>query len=176
MLEVTGDERTLWPDTAALVEAARVLVKEGFVVLPTRRATRSSAAGSRTRAARRSSDRRPRRFRHGDPRPNALSILIEQAQVPVVVDAGVGTASDATIAMELGADGVFLNAAVAGARHPIRMAEAMRDAVKAAEPPSSPGGSRRSATRRLPGSERPLPLSGPQDFPCIPEKTRSHTR
>lgn len=132
MLEVTGDERTLWPDTAALVEAARVLVEEGFVVLPhtscdpvvSRRLQDAGCAAVLPIAA-------PVGSGLGILDPNALSILIEQAQVPVVVDAGVGTASDATIAMELGADGVLLNAAVAGARHPIRMAEAMRDAVKA---------------------------------------------
>jgi thiazole synthase len=63
--------------------------------------------------------------------PDNLAIIIEQSRVPVIVDAGVGTASDAAIAMELGADGVLLNTAVAGAKDPVRMARAMRDAVRA---------------------------------------------
>jgi thiazole synthase len=131
-LEVIGDEATLFPDTAALVEATHALVKDGFVVLPytnddpivCRKLEDAGAAAVMPAGA-------PIGSGLGIQNATNLRIIREQARVPVIVDAGVGTASDATIAMELGADGVLLNTAVAGARDPVAMAEAMRHAVVA---------------------------------------------
>ena len=131
-LEVIGDEATLFPDTAALVEATAVLVKDGFVVLPytnddpivCRKLEDVGAAAVMPAGA-------PIGSGLGIQNPNNIRIIREQARVPVIVDAGVGTASDAAIAMELGADGVLLNTAVAGARDPVAMANAMRLAVQA---------------------------------------------
>ncbi|HXJ18778.1 MAG TPA: sulfur carrier protein ThiS [Polyangia bacterium] len=129
-LEVIGDERTLFPDGAATLEAARVLVKEGFTVLPycmddpilARRLEDAGCAAVMPLAA-------PIGSGLGIRNPYNLRIILEQAKVPVLVDAGVGTASDAAVAMELGCAGVLMNTAIAGARDPILMAEAMRDAV-----------------------------------------------
>lgn len=129
-LEVIGDERTLFPDTAALVEATRVLVKDGFVVLPytnddpivCRKLEDAGAAAVMPAGA-------PIGSGLGIQNTTNLRIIREQARVPVIVDAGVGTASDAAIAMELGADAVLLNTAVAGATDPVAMAAAMRHAV-----------------------------------------------
>jgi thiazole synthase len=131
-LEVIGDEATLFPDTAALVEATAALVKDGFVVLPytnddpivCRKLEDAGAAAVMPAGA-------PIGSGLGIQNPINLRIIREQARVPVIVDAGVGTASDATIAMELGADAVLLNTAVAGARDPVAMATAMRHAVVA---------------------------------------------
>jgi thiazole synthase len=131
-LEVIGDERTLFPDGAATLEAARVLVKEGFTVLPycmddpilARRLEDAGCAAVMPLAA-------PIGSGLGIRNPYNLRIILEQAKVPVLVDAGVGTASDAAVAMELGCAGVLMNTAIAGARDPILMAEAMRDAVVA---------------------------------------------
>jgi len=129
-LEVIGDEATLFPDTAALVEATRVLVKDGFVVLPytnddpivCRKLVDAGAAAVMPAGA-------PIGSGLGIQNLTNLRIIREQITVPVIVDAGVGTASDAAIAMELGADAVLLNTAVAGARDPIAMAGAMKHAV-----------------------------------------------
>jgi thiazole synthase len=131
-LEVIGDPETLFPDTQATLEAAKVLLAEGFVVLPYTNddpivakrleelgcpvvmplaAPIGSGMGIRNRAN--------------------LRIILEHAKVPVIVDAGVGTASDAAVAMELGADGVLMNTAVAEARDPVRMAHAMRLGIEA---------------------------------------------
>ena len=129
-LEVIGDERTLFPDGAATLEAARVLVKEGFVVLPycmddpilARKLEDVGCAAVMPLAA-------PIGSGLGIRNPYNLRIIIEQAKVPIIVDAGVGTASDAAVAMELGCHGVLMNTAIAGARDPLMMAEAMRDAV-----------------------------------------------
>ena len=131
-LEVIGDERTLFPDNEALLEATRVLVKEGFVVLPytiddpvlCRKLEDAGAAAVMPLGA-------PIGSGLGIQNANNLRIIREQARVPVIVDAGVGTASDATVAMELGADGVLMNTAIAGANDPIAMARAMRLAVEA---------------------------------------------
>ena len=131
-LEVIGDERTLFPDTAALVEATRILVKDGFVVLPytnddpiaCRKLEDAGAAAVMPLGA-------PIGSGLGIQNANNLRIIREFAQVPMIVDAGVGTASDAALAMELGADGVLMNTAIAGAREPVAMAEAMRHAVVA---------------------------------------------
>jgi thiazole synthase len=132
-LEVIGDERTLFPDTAALLEATKILVKEGFVVLPytnddlivARRLIDAGAAAIMPLGA-------PIGSGMGIQNVPGIRILREMiTEVPLIVDAGVGTASDATIAMELGADGVLMNTAIAGAQDPGAMAEAMNYAVKA---------------------------------------------
>ena len=131
-LEVIGDERTLFPDNIALLEATRVLVREGFVVLPytnddpviCRKLEEAGAAAVMPLGA-------PIGSGLGIQNPNNILIIREQARVPVIVDAGVGTASDAAIAMELGADGVLMNTAIALARDPVAMALAMKLAVEA---------------------------------------------
>jgi thiazole synthase len=131
-LEVIGDEKTLFPDSVALLEATRTLVKEGFVVLPytiddpvlCRKLEDAGAAAVMPLAA-------PIGSGLGIQNPNNIAIIKEFARVPVIVDAGVGTASDAAIAMELGADGVLMNTAIAGAADPVAMANAMRLAVQA---------------------------------------------
>jgi len=129
-LEVIGDERTLFPDNEALIEATQVLVREGFVVLPytnddpiaCRKLQDAGAAAVMPLGA-------PIGSGLGIQNPNNIRIIREFARVPVIVDAGVGTASDAAIAMELGADGVLMNTAIAGADEPVAMATAMKHAV-----------------------------------------------
>ena len=131
-LEVIGDERTLFPDNEALIEATKVLVKEGFVVLPYTtddpivclKLEDAGAAAVMPLGA-------PIGSGLGIQNPNNIAIIREFSRVPVIVDAGVGTASDASIAMELGADAVLLNTAIAAADQPVLMAEAMRHAVAA---------------------------------------------
>jgi thiazole synthase len=129
-LEVIGDERTLFPDNEALLEATRALVREGFVVLPytnddpiaCRKLEDAGAAAVMPLGA-------PIGSGLGLQNVNNLRIIREFARVPLIVDAGVGTASDAALAMELGADGVLMNTAIAGAQEPVAMAEAMKHAV-----------------------------------------------
>jgi thiazole synthase len=129
-LEVIGDERTLFPDNEALLEATRVLVKDGFVVLPytnddpiaCRKLEAAGAAAVMPLGA-------PIGSGLGIQNVNNIRIIREFSGVPVIVDAGVGTASDAALAMELGADGVLMNTAIAGAEHPVAMASAMKHAV-----------------------------------------------
>ncbi len=129
-LEVIGDERTLFPDNEALIEATRVLVKEGFVVLPytnddliaCRKLEDAGAGAVMPLGA-------PIGSGLGIQNVNNLRIIREFARVPLIIDAGVGTASDAALAMEIGADGVLMNTAIAGAQDPIAMAEAMKHAV-----------------------------------------------
>src|SRR6266446_2866847 len=132
-LEVIGDERTLFPDTAALIEATKILVKDGFVVLPytnddlivARRLLDAGAAAIMPLGA-------PIGSGMGIQNMAGIRILREMiTEVPLIVDAGVGTASDATVAMELGADADLMNTAIAGANDPGAMAEAMNHAVKA---------------------------------------------
>ncbi|MEL6346205.1 MAG: thiazole synthase [Myxococcota bacterium] len=131
-LEVIGDPQTLYPDPEGTLEAARLLVKDGFTVLPycaddpvlCLRLAEIGCAAVMPLAA-------PIGSGLGITNPAVLRIIIEQATVPVIVDAGVGTASDAAIAMELGADAVLMNTAIAGADDPIKMAQAMRLAVDA---------------------------------------------
>jgi thiazole synthase len=131
-LEVIGDERTLYPDNEGLLQATRVLVKEGFIVLPytnddvvvAKRLRDAGAAAVMPLAA-------PIGSGLGVQNPIALRILMEEIRdLPVIVDAGVGTASDAAVVMELGADGVLMNTGIAGAADPARMARAMRLAVE----------------------------------------------
>jgi thiazole synthase len=132
-LEVIGDERTLFPDNQGLLEATRELVKEGFVVLPyfnddlivARRLIEAGAAAVMPLAA-------PIGSGLGIQNLTNLRILREQIrEVPLIVDAGVGTASDAALAMELGVDGVLMNTGIAGADDPVAMAEAMNLGVRA---------------------------------------------
>jgi thiazole synthase len=131
-LEVIGDEKTLFPDVPATIEAARVLVAEGFTVLPyitddpvaAKRLEEVGCAAVMPLAA-------PIGSGLGIRNPYNIRIILEQSRVPVIVDAGVGTASDVAQAMELGCDAVLLNTAIAGARNPILMAEAMRLGVEA---------------------------------------------
>src|SRR5215472_7799909 len=132
-LEVIGDQKTLFPDNAGLIEATRVLVNEGFVVLPytnddliaARKLIDAGAAAVMPLAA-------PIGSGLGIQNPANLRILRERiTEVPMIVDAGVGTASDAAIAMELGADGVLMNTAIAEAEDSERMAVAMKLAVQA---------------------------------------------
>jgi len=130
-LEVIGDERTLFPDNEALIAATRELVKEGFVVLPytnddpvtCRKLEEAGAAAVMPLGA-------PIGSGLGIQNPNNIEIIREAATVPVIVDAGVGTASDAAFAMELGVDGVLMNSGIAQATDPIAMAEAMKLAVQ----------------------------------------------
>lgn len=129
-LEVIGDPDTLFPDGEATLQAAKVLVKEGFIVLPycmddpilARRLEDAGCAAVMPLAA-------PIGSGLGIRNPYNIRIILEKAKVPIIVDAGVGTASDAAVAMELGCQGVLMNTAIAGARDPLMMAEAMRDAV-----------------------------------------------
>jgi thiazole synthase len=130
-LEVIGDEKTLFPDTIGLLKATETLAKEGFIVLPytnddpimARRLEDAGAAAVMPLGA-------PIGSGLGIRNPYNIRIIIETAvKIPVIVDAGVGTASDAAIAMELGCDAVLINTGIAGAKDPIAMAAAMRHAV-----------------------------------------------
>jgi thiazole synthase len=131
-LEVIGDEKTLFPDTEALLTATKTLVKEGFVVLPytnddpimARKLQDAGAAAVMPLGA-------PIGSGMGIQNPANIRIILETVSVPVIVDAGVGTASDASVAMELGCDAVLMNTGIAGAKNPVAMAEAMKMAVHA---------------------------------------------
>ncbi len=131
-LEVIGDEETLFPDVEQLLEAAAQLVKDGFVVLPycnddpvtCKKLEDIGCAAVMPLGA-------PIGSGMGIRNPYNLRIILDMVSVPVIVDAGVGTASDVAVAMELGCDGVLLNSAVAGARDPVKMARAMRLAIEA---------------------------------------------
>ncbi|MGB5623011.1 MAG: thiazole synthase [Gammaproteobacteria bacterium] len=131
-LEVLGDEKTLFPDVTATLEAAETLVKDGFEVMVytnddpimARRLEEIGCVSVMPLAA-------PIGSGLGIRNPYNILSIIEDANVPILVDAGVGTASDAAIAMELGCDGVLMNTAIAGARDPVLMASAMRKAIEA---------------------------------------------
>ena len=131
-LEVIGDEKTLFPDVIGLLEATAILAKEGFIVFPytnddpimARRLADAGAAAVMPLAA-------PIGSGLGIRNPCNLKIILETINLPIIVDAGVGTASDVAIAMELGCDAVLLNTAIAGAKDPIAMAEAMKYGVLA---------------------------------------------
>ncbi|HEY7713172.1 MAG TPA: thiazole synthase [Candidatus Binatia bacterium] len=131
-LEVIGDDRTLFPDVPATLEAAKILVEEGFTVLPyitddpitAKKLEDLGCAAVMPLAA-------PIGSGLGIRNPYNLRIILDQANVPVIVDAGVGTASDAAIAMEMGCHGVLMNTAIASAKDPVLMAEAMRLGVEA---------------------------------------------
>ncbi len=131
-LEVIGDDETLFPDAVELLRAAEDLVRDGFIVLPycnddpitCRKLEDLGCAAVMPLAA-------PIGSGMGIRNPYNLRIIREVVSVPVIVDAGVGTASDAAIALELGCDGILLNTAVAGARDPVKMARAMRLGIEA---------------------------------------------
>ena len=131
-LEVIGDQKTLFPDTVALLEATKVLAREGFVVMPytnddpvmAKKLQDAGAVCVMPLAA-------PIGSGQGILNKLMIRLLLEAVSVPVIVDAGVGTASDAAVAMELGADGVLMNTAIAGANDPVKMARAMRLAIDA---------------------------------------------
>jgi thiazole synthase len=131
-LEVIGDDRTLFPEVPATLEAAKILVKEGFLVLPyinddpitAKKLEDIGCAAVMPLAA-------PIGSGLGIRNPYNIRIILEHAKVPVIVDAGVGTASDAAVAMEMGCAGVLMNTAIASAKDPILMAEAMRQGVEA---------------------------------------------
>jgi thiazole synthase len=131
-LEVIGDEKTLFPDTEALLTATKALVKDGFMVLPytnddpimAKKLEDAGAAAVMPLGA-------PIGSGMGIQNPANLRIILERASVPVIIDAGVGTASDAAVAMELGCDAVLMNTGIAGAKDPVAMAEAMKRAVEA---------------------------------------------
>ena len=131
-LEVSGDERTLFPDVPATLEAAEVLVGDGFTVLPyitddpvaCQRLAAIGCAAVMPLAA-------PIGSGLGIRNPANLRIILETVELPVIVDAGVGTASDAAVAMELGATAVLMNTGIAGAKDPLKMARAMRLGIEA---------------------------------------------
>ena len=131
-LEVIGDERTLYPDVEGLLEATRTLASEGFIVLPytsddvvvARRLEEAGAAAVMPLAS-------PIGSGLGVVNPLNIRFILDAVSVPVIVDAGVGTASDAAVAMELGVDGILMNTAIASADNPVVMARAMRLAVEA---------------------------------------------
>ncbi|MBI4635365.1 MAG: thiazole synthase [Candidatus Rokubacteria bacterium] len=131
-LEVIGDARTLFPDVAGLLEATRTLARDGFTVMPytnddpvvAKRLEEAGAAVVMPLGA-------PIGSGLGIRNPYYIKIILETVTVPVIVDAGVGTASDAAIAMELGCDGVLMNTAIAGARDPVGMARGMKLAIEA---------------------------------------------
>ena len=131
-LEVIGDEKTLYPDVVATLKAAEILVKEGFKVmvyttddpLIAKRLEEIGCVAVMPLAA-------PIGSGLGIRNPYNILTIIENAKVPILVDAGVGTASDAALAMELGCDGVLMNTAIAGAKHPVLMASAMKKAIEA---------------------------------------------
>ncbi len=131
-LEVIGDEKTLLPDTTALLEATKILVKEGFIVMPymnddpimAKKLEDAGASCVMPLAA-------PIGSGMGILNPVNIRFILEAVKVPVIVDAGVGTASDAAIAMELGCDGVLMNTGIAGAKDPIGMARSMKLGIEA---------------------------------------------
>lgn len=131
-LEVIGDQKTLFPDNEALLEAAKVLVAEGFIVLPytnddpimAKKLEDIGCAAVMPLGA-------PIGSGLGIRNPYNIKIILETVKVPVIVDAGVGTASDAAFAMELGCHGVLMNTGIAGAKDPVKMARAMKLAVEA---------------------------------------------
>ena len=152
-LEVIGDERTLYPDNEQTLSAARQLIGEGFVVLPycfddpilCRKLEDSGCAAVMPLAA-------PIGSGLGIRNRHNLEIILERSRVPVIVDAGVGTASDAAVAMELGCHGVLMNTAIAHAKNPVLMGEAMRDGVRAGRKAFLAG---RMAARRYANASSP---------------------
>ena len=139
-LEVLGDEKTLYPDVAATLDACETLVADGFDVMVytsddpilAKRFEEMGCVAVMPLAA-------PIGSGLGVRNPYIIRLIVENASVPILVDAGVGTASDAAIAMELGCDGVLMNTAIAGAKDPVLMASAMRKAVEAGREASRAG-------------------------------------
>ena len=171
-LEVIGDDRTLLPDAVELLDAAETLVGEGFTVLPytnddpilARRLEQAGCAAVMPLGA-------PIGCGTGIRNPYNLAIIVEQAGVPVILDAGIGTASDAAMAMELGCDGVLLASAISRAEDPAKMARAMRGAVEAGQRRAAPGASRAASTPRPPRPSRACP-----SFPDLRPPRRPPTR
>ncbi len=130
-LEVLGDKKTLYPNMIETIKATKILVKEGFKVMVyctddpilAKNLEDNGASAIMPLAS-------PIGSGLGLQNKVNISLIIKQSKVPVIVDAGIGTASDATIAMELGCDGVLINSAIANAKYPILMAEAFKNAVK----------------------------------------------
>jgi thiazole synthase len=153
-LEVIGDPKTLYPDVVGLLEATKILVKEGFIVLPyttddvvmAKRLEDAGAAAVMPLGA-------PIGSGLGIQNPINIELIREAISLPLIVDAGVGTASDAAIAMELGADGVLMNTAIAEAKDPVLMASAMRHAVLAGREAYLAG---RMARRKYASASSPL--------------------
>lgn len=139
-LEVLGDEKTLFPDAEELLKATKILVKEGFIVMPytnddpimARKLEDAGAAAVMPLGA-------PIGSGLGICNPYNIRLVMEAVKMPVIVDAGVGTASDAAIAMELGVEAVLMNTGIAGAQDPLAMAHAMRLAVEAGRLASKAG-------------------------------------
>jgi thiazole synthase len=131
-LEVIGDQKTLYPDTEELLKATKVLAKDGFIVMPyttddvvvAKKLEDAGAAAVMPLGA-------PIGSGLGVCNPYTIRLIMEAVSIPVIVDAGVGTASDAALAMEIGVDAVLMNTAIAGAQDPLAMAHAMRLAVEA---------------------------------------------
>tara|TARA_X000001036_G_scaffold393056_1_gene392282 strand:- start:8338 stop:9123 length:786 start_codon:yes stop_codon:yes gene_type:complete len=129
-LEVLGDKKTLYPNMVETIKSTKVLVKEGFKVLVyctddpllAKKLEDSGASAIMPLAS-------PIGSGLGIPNKDNISLIIKQSKVPVIIDAGIGTASDATIAMEMGCDGVLINSAIAKANNPIKMAKAFKNAV-----------------------------------------------
>jgi thiazole synthase len=159
-LEVIGDDRTLLPDANELLEAAEILIDDGFVVLPyanddpilNAKLEQLGCSAVMPLGA-------PIGSGMGIRNPYNLSIIVENAGVPVICDAGVGTASDATIAMELGCDGVLMASAIARAEQPVKMARAMRAAVESGRLAFEAG---RMAQRRY--AQASTPTTGLPEF------------
>lgn len=154
-LEVIGDPKTLMPDTSALLEATKILVKENFTIMPYTNddpimAKKLEDVGATCVMPLAS----PIGSGRGIQNPLNLKFILEAVSCPVIVDAGVGTASDASVCMELGADGVLMNTAVAAARNPVLMAEAMREAISS--------GRKAYLAGRMPEKEYATP-SSPQE-------------
>ena len=139
-LEVIGDQKTLYPDTEELLKATKALVKEGFIVMPyttddpvvAKKLEDAGAAVVMPLGA-------PIGSGLGICNPYTIQIIMEAVNIPVIVDAGVGTASDAALAMEMGVDAVLMNTAIAGAQDPLAMAKAMKLAVEAGRLASQAG-------------------------------------
>lgn len=163
-VEVTGDEKTLYPDAQALLEATKTLAREGFLVLPSthddpvvaKRLEESGAAGIMVLGA-------PIGSGLGIRNPHGLRLILEKVSVPVIVDAGIGTASDAALAMELGCHGVLVNSAISGARDPEAMAEAMKVGVEAGRLAYRAGRIGRKAYAAASG-----PIEGVSDWAPLP--------
>ena len=159
-LEVIGDDRTLLPDAPALLEAAEELVDEGFTVLPYTNddpilARRLEDVGCAAVMPRGLADR----LRQGLLNPYNLRLIVERAGVPVILDAGVGTASDAALAMELGCDAVLCATAISRAEDPVAMARAIRLGTRPAASPTAPAASRAACTPRPRRPRRGAPSS-----------------
>ena len=175
-LEVIGDERTLLPDAPALLEAAEELVDDGFTVLPytnddpilARRLEDVGCAAVMPLGS-------PIGSGQGLLNPYNLRLIRERAGVPVILDAGVGTASDAALAMELGCDAVLCASAISRAEDPVAMARAIRLGTEAAGSRTAPGGSRAASSPRPRRPRRAPPPSRGRLATSAPRHPRSRS-